>query len=66
MDQLETRPLQVQQRQLAAAKVKYIIINRPITGLEFAWPSEDGPREQYPLIYPVVYDGSDLKVLRVY
>ena len=34
--------------------------------LRFAWHPEDGPQDQYPLVYPVVYDSPDLTVLRVY
>ena len=65
-DHLESRDLQAQQRQLAAAKVKYIVINRNNMGLLFHWYPEDGPKDRYPLTYPTVYDGPDLTVLRVY
>ena len=66
-DQLETRDLQAQQRQLAAAKNKYIVINRYNMGLFFPWDhTRDGRRDQYLLTYPTVYDGPDLTVLRVY
>ena len=65
-DHLESRDLKAQQRLLAAAKVKYIVINRVNMGLPFHWYPEDGPKDLYPLTYPVVYDGSDLTVLRVY
>ena len=87
-DHLEIRDLQAQQRQLSAAKVKYIVINRnnmdllgveiprtpanpynlhdPYPPLLFHWYPEDGPEDQYPLAYPVVYDGPDLMILRVY
>jgi hypothetical protein len=62
-DRLETRDLEVQQRQLAAAKIKYIVI----THHNVPWdPSRDGPKDQYLLTYPTVYDGPDLTVLRVY
>ena len=66
-DRLETRDLQAQQRQLAAAKVKYIVIHRHNNmGLPFHWRTADGPKDQYPWVYPAVYDGPDLTVLRVY
>jgi hypothetical protein len=66
-NRLETGDLQVQQRQLAAAKIKYIIINRHNMGLFFPWDhTSDGAKEQYLLTYPTVYDGPDLTVLRVY
>jgi hypothetical protein len=66
-DRLETRNLQAQQRQLAAAKIKYIVINR-YNNVEwlFLWDPEDGPEDQYLATYPTVYDGPDLTVLRVY
>ena len=66
LDRLESRDLQAQQRQLTAAKVKYIVINRNNMSLLFHWYPEDGPKEQYPLNYPILYDGPDLTVLRVY
>jgi hypothetical protein len=66
-DRLETRDLQAQQRQLAAAKIKYIVINRYNMGLFFPWDhTRDGRRDQYLLTYPTIYDGPDLTVLRVY
>ena len=65
-DRLESQDLKAQQRQLAAAKVKYILINHPNMGLLFHWRTADGPKDQYPWVYPVVYDGPDLTVLRVY
>ena len=65
-DRLESRDLQALQRQLIAAKVKYIVINRDNMGLLFHWHPEDGPKDQYPLNFPTVYDGADLTVLRVY
>ena len=65
-DHLETLDLKAQQRQLAASNVKYIVINRHSMGLPFHWYPEDGPTDQYPLTYTVVYDGPDLMVLRVY
>jgi hypothetical protein len=66
-DNLETSgDLKAQQRQLAASKVKYIVIHRHGMGLSFDWYPADGPKDQYPLTYRVVYDGPDLMVLRVY
>ena len=66
-DRLETRDLQAQQRQLAAAKIKYIVINRHNNvGRLFLWDPEDGPEDQYLATYPTVYDGPDLTVLKVY
>ena len=65
-DRLEAGDLQAEKHQLAAAKVKYIVINRDNMGLLFRWHPEDGPKDRYPLNFPTVYDGSDLTVLRVY
>jgi hypothetical protein len=65
-DHLESLDLQAERRQLIAAKVKYIIINRDNMGLLFHWYPEDGPKGRYPLNFPTVYDGADLTVLRVY
>lgn len=66
-DRLESRDLQVQRRQLATAKIKYIIIHRHNNmGLLFPWHSDDGPTDQYPLTYPTVYDDPDLTILKVY
>ena len=67
LDRLESWDLQAQQRQLAAAKVKYIVIYRHNdVGLPFRWHTADGPRDQYPLVYPAIYDDPDVTVLRVY
>jgi hypothetical protein len=60
-DRLETSDLQAQRRQLAAARVKYIIMR-----LQFPWNSEDGLRSMYPLIYRIAYDDGRLMVLRIY
>jgi len=65
-DHLEIRDLKAQRLQLAASKVKYIVVYRDRTGLPFHWNAVDGPEEQYPSTYPVVYDGPDLMVLSVY
>ena len=66
LDRLGSRDLQAQQRQLTAAKVKYIVINRNNMSLLFHWNPEDDPKNRYALNFPTVYDGSDLTVLRVY
>ena len=67
LDRLERWDLQAQQRQLAAAKVKYIVIYRHNdVGWSFRWHTADGPKDQYPLVYPAIYDGTDVAVLRVY
>jgi len=65
-DYLESRDLRAQQRQLTAAKIKYIVIHSHSMGIDFRWHPEDGPQDQYPLTYQTVYDGPDLMVLRVY
>jgi len=65
-DHLENWDLKAQQRQLAANKIKYIVINRHIMGSQLDWHPEDGPQERYPSSYPTVYDGPDLTILRVY
>jgi hypothetical protein len=62
-DRLESRDFQAQQRQLAAAKIKYIVIHHS-RGLFFHWFG--GPKEQYLRAYPTVYDGPDLTLLKVY
>jgi hypothetical protein len=65
-DRLAMLNLEVQRRQLADAKVKYIVISPP-TGELFPWTPENGPRgADYSRTYPTVYDGPDLTVLRVY
>jgi hypothetical protein len=56
-DRLETQNLQTQRLQLAAAKVKYIVIS-PF----FWWRQQD----DYSRTYPIVYSGRDLTILRVY
>jgi hypothetical protein len=60
-DHLETGDLRAQQRQLAAARVKYIIMR-----MQFPWRSEDGPQRMYSLIYQIAYDDGRLMILRVY
>jgi hypothetical protein len=64
-DELTVADLSAQRRQLANARIKYIVIARPHDGL-FAWHREDGPRALYPKAYPVVFDDPQLTVLRVY
>jgi hypothetical protein len=61
-NRLETQNLQAQRRQLAAAKIKYIVISP--TG--WWWPPRDGQRADYSPTYPIVYSGPDLTVFRVY
>jgi hypothetical protein len=51
--------------QLAAAKVKYIVISPRTEGL-FRWHQEDGQEADYFETYPIVYTRSDLTILRVY
>jgi len=64
-DRLETRDLEGQRKQLNEAKIKYIVITKPAGDL-YPWRADDGPLGQYLNTYPVVYDGSDIAVLRVY
>jgi hypothetical protein len=72
-DRLETRDLDVQQRQLFAAKVKYIVTISPRTEWLFGrpkwlfmWSPDDRAEVDYSRTYPIVYSGPDLTVLRVY
>lgn len=65
-DRIETRDLQAQQRQLTNAGVKYIVLNRRPMGIPLSWHPEEGAMEAYMSFYPIVYDGPDLTVLRVY
>jgi hypothetical protein len=65
-DHLEIHDLQIQRHQLAAAKVKYIIIF-PLTEGLFWWHwQKDGQWADYYRTYPTIYNGPDLTVLRVY
>jgi hypothetical protein len=59
-DRLVTNDLAAQQRQLAGAHVKYIVLHSS------AWPRTDGSRGQYTKIYPVVRRGAGLTILQVY
>jgi len=73
-DRLVTRDLAAQQRQLAAAHVKYIVLHRPparasAPGQEadlHRWNKADGIMTDYARRYPVVHDDKDMTVLRVY
>jgi hypothetical protein len=67
-DHLEVSDFQAQRRQLVDARVKYIVLHSrgESIDLRFAWPPQDGQRSQYLATYRVVYDSSDLVVLRVY
>jgi hypothetical protein len=60
-DRLETQDLQAQRRQLAAAKIKYIVIS-PF----FWWREDDGQQDDYFRTYPIVYSSRDIAILRVY
>ena len=64
-DHLETHDLAAQRRQLAEARVKYIVINHE-AGRLFQWRDGDGRLDQYLKTYPVVYDAPELTILRVY
>jgi hypothetical protein len=64
-DRLETQNLLTQQSQLAAAKIKYVVIASPSEWF-FKWRPEDGQQADYSRTYPTVYSGPDLTVLRVY
>jgi hypothetical protein len=64
-DRLETRDFDAQRRQLIEARAKYIVINHPTT-MTFRWREEDGPRERYLDLYPLVFQDQDVTILRVY
>lgn len=64
-DRLETGNLEAQLRQLSAAKIKYIVISPP-TGELFWWRGRDGQQADYFGTYPIVYNGPDVTILRVY
>ena len=65
-DHLNIRDLSVQRRQLAAARIKYILLHHPV-GTLFGWNSQyDGILESYSRTYPIAADTADLTVLRVY
>ncbi|HEY8255592.1 MAG TPA: hypothetical protein VIG39_13175, partial [Rhizomicrobium sp.] len=65
LDKLQTRDLAVQQRQLAAAHVKYVILHRPKDGL-FAWKAADGAWNSYVHTYRMVDQDQDMMVLRAF
>jgi hypothetical protein len=58
--------LEIQHRQLMAAKVKYIIIHKNNDDRLFHWGPENAPQSEYRLKYSMIYDGSDAMVLKVY
>lgn len=64
-DRLEVNDVEAQRRQLSGARVKYIVINHP-AGELFSWRPEDGLQDEYLRTYPVVYNDSEMTVLRVY
>lgn len=64
-DRLVTDDLEQQRRQLVENNVKYIVIHWPSGGL-FRWSPEDGQTAQYMKTYPVLYEGDEATVLRVY
>jgi len=65
LDKLQTRDLAVQQRQLAAAHVKYMILHRPKDGL-FQWQARDGVWNAYVHTYRMVDQDQAMMVLRVF
>jgi hypothetical protein len=66
-DRLETQNLQAQRHQLAAAKIKYIVISAPAPTEDlFSWRPVDGQQADYSRNYPIVYSGPELTILRVY
>jgi hypothetical protein len=64
-DRLEMGDLDKQRRQLETAKIKYIVIHKPLGEL-FAWPQDGADRAAYAKTYKTVRDNSDLTILRVY
>jgi hypothetical protein len=64
-DRLMTDDLAVQQRQLAAVHVKYIVLHHPQGGL-FVWNERDGRFADYVRTYRQVSADDDIVVLRVY
>jgi len=65
LDTLQTRDLAMQQRQLAAAHVKYVVLHKP-NGSLFQWSSRDGDRAAYEKNYTLVSRDSALTILQVY
>jgi hypothetical protein len=64
-DRLKTDNLAAQKRQLAAARVKYIVLHKP-KGDMFRWNRADGAWQDYPKIYRSRSDGPDMTVFQVY
>jgi hypothetical protein len=65
-DHLNIRDFAAQRRQLAAARIKYILLHRP-KGELFEWsPQYDGVLEGYRQAYPIAADEPDMIILRVY
>jgi hypothetical protein len=64
-DRLEVTDLQRQRQQLQESRVKYIVMNREVGDL-FPWRVDDELRNRYLAVYPIVYDGSDFTIVRVY
>jgi 3-keto-L-gulonate-6-phosphate decarboxylase len=54
-----------QQKQLAQAHVKYLLLHRQRDGL-YRWNKQLAPVSAYTKNYHIVYDGWDMTVLRVY
>jgi len=65
LDRLQTRNLALQQHQLAAAHVKYLILHRPKDGL-FQWSAQDGVWNTYVHTYRMVDQDQAMMVLRVF
>jgi len=65
LDRLQTRDLTMQQRQLAAAQVRYVILHRPKNGL-FRWSARDGVWNAYVHTYRMVDQDRAMVVLRVF
>jgi hypothetical protein len=63
-DRLETNDLVLQQRQLATARVKYIVLRRPQDSL--VWNETDGRFDDYLRTYTQVSADDEVIVLRVY
>lgn len=64
-DRLKTDDLAAQKRQLAAARVKYVVLHKP-KGEMFQWRRADGAWRDYPHVYRSRHDGPDMTVLQVY
>lgn len=64
-DRLEAGDLPAQKRQLAAARVKYIVLHKPKGGM-FQWNKADGAWRDYPHVYRTRHDGPDMTVFQVY